>query len=189
MATSQFGSFEDVFEQGASSAKQAVASQVASTAKTVSSQMGVAAPVVKPTPAMSDTSASPLGTPPPEIVSSQDDPVNETGTTKTQQATAPKPHDDPSAMTPEMKEKEQVERKQKLAQTRQRLQQLHNQVYYDPTFNRRKKEPSTQERLEQEKQQDEQKKMQDIQEQKKKDEPIALSRAKRGTEMNRGASG
>jgi len=189
MATNQFGSFEDVFEQGVSSAKQAVTSQVAQTVKATSSQLGVAAPVVNPAPAASDTSASLLGGPPPETISTGDDPMNETGTAKNQQAQAQKPHDDSSAMTPEMKEKEQVERKQKLAQTRQRLQQLHNQVYYDPTFNRRKKEPSTQERLEQEKQQDEQKKMEDIQEKKKKDEPIALSRAKRGTEMNRGASG
>lgn len=185
MASNQFGSFEDVFEQGVSSAKQAVASQVTSTVKAASSQLGVTAPVVNPAPTASDTSAGP----PPETVSVPDDPMNETGTAKNQQAAMSKQQDDPSAMTPEMKEKEQVERKQKLAQTRQRLQQLHNQVYYDPTFNRRKKEPDTQERLEQEKQKDEQKKMQDIQEQKKKDEPIALSRAKRGTEMNRGASG
>lgn len=189
MATSQFGSFEDVFEQGVSSAKQAVAGQVTQTVKTASSQLGVAAPVANPASAASDTSASPLGGPPPEIVSTGDDPMNEIGAAKNQHAQAQKPQDDPSLMTPEMKEKEQVERKQKLVQTRQRLQQLHNQVYYDPTFNRRRREPTTQERLEQEKQKDEQKKMEDIQEQKKKDEPIALNRAKRGTEMNRGASG
>lgn len=187
MPTNPFGSFEDVFEQGVSSAKQAVTNQVAQTVKTTSSQLGVSQtnPSSVSATSGSDTSA----TPPPEKVNQPDDLMNETGAAKNQQAQAQKPQDDSSAMTPEMKEKEQVERKKKLAQTRQRLQQLHNQVYYDPTFNRRKKEPTVQERLEQEKQKDEQKKMADIQEQKKKDEPIALSRAKRGTEMNRGVSG
>lgn len=172
MANNPFGSsFEDTFEQGISQVKQQTKQQVTTTAQAIGTQIGV-----QPTVDQGGQIDSKQGV---------TDQFNETGTSTT----------DPQQQQLQIQQaeaKDQAERQEKLADTRQKLQQhqaLHKKTYYDPTFVNRPKEPSVQERLQQEEQEEEQKKMEELQEEKKKEMPVALQRAKTGIEMNRGASG
>lgn len=79
---------------------------------------------------------------------------------------------------------ESMEEKKKLLELRQ---QLHKQVYYDPTFNPQKKqEERPAEKVENEKKQE----MQDLQQKDaKKPPPLAVVREQNKTEMFRGAAG
>lgn len=177
MANNPFGSFEDTFEQGVSQVTNQVKKQVSDTAKSANSQ--VTGQQLSDTAIGADVSANKL---PVNDQSIKQDPVQAAG-------------DDPAVsdqQLAQMNVASQQEQQQKLIETRNKLKahkDQHNTTYFDPTFNPPKKEQPLAEKLEQEKAQEEQKKMQELEEQKKKDEPIALARAKRTTEMNRGSSG
>ncbi len=177
MPQNPFGdSFEDAFEQGVSTTKKAVGNQVKVTAQAVASQIigqktQQSAPTDAGTP-QADTSVTP-------------DPINETNTQQQQhtQHSSQDPHLNPLQIDQLEKQKE-AEADQKLEAARRKLHAEYFKKLTTP-----KPEPSKQEKLEKEEQEEEQKKMIKLEEQKKKDEPIALSRAKRTAEMNRGASG
>jgi len=175
MPANVFGSFEDAFEQGVSSVKQTVTTQVKQTASNAASQLGVQ---VNDSTQLGQVDTSAALT----------DQFNETSSSN-QQQNKQDPLLQQQAATKQLEAKDLQERQKKLAEARQRLQQLHKQTYYDPTFNRRQKEPTVQERLEQQEQIEEQKKMEDIQEAKKKEVPVALKQAQTRAEINRGASG
>lgn len=170
MANNAFSNaFEDAFEQGVSTTKQQVVQQVKQAPQSVASQLGIS-----------------TGDPQTQVadVAAQHDQFNETATKQAQT--------DPAvvkAANNQLVAKDSQDRQQKLADTRKKLNQLHKQMYYDPTFNRPTQEPTVQDRLQQEEQVEQQKKMVELEEKKKKDEPIALARAKRTAEMNRGVSG
>lgn len=175
-----FGSFEDAFEQGVSQVKQTVKHQTTSTVQSVATQttgsnLGIG----------TDTTAAL-----PDENKSITDQFNETATNP-QQNQSQNPQDDASSQqtVQQLEAKEQQERQIKLADARKRLQQLHNQVYYDPTFNRRKREQTVQEKIQEEDNEKQQKQMEKLEEQKKKEPPIALRQAQTRAEMNRGASG
>lgn len=176
MPQNPFGdSFEDAFEQGVSTSKKAVGNQVKVTAQAVASQIvgqksHQAAPTDAGTPQADTTVAS--------------DPMNETNTQQQHtQHSSQDPHLNPLQI-------EQLE-KQKEAEAEQKLEAARRKLHaeYFKNLTTPKPEPSKQEKLEREEQEEQQKKMAKLEEQKKKDEPIALSRAKRTAEMNRGASG
>ncbi len=183
MPNNPLGSFEDSFEQGISNVTQQAKAQAAATAKAVATQT-TGNTFTTAVPPVSDK-LSQTGE-----VKTVTDQFNETST-NTQQNQTQNPQDDAKAQVAkkQLEERDQVEREKKLKDARQRLQQLHKQVYYDPTFNRRKKEQSVQEKLEQEEQEKQQKQMLELEEKKKKDQPIALRQAQTRAEINRGASG
>ncbi len=89
----------------------------------------------------------------------------------------------PSEFQEQIKDKSSEEQKE-LMQLRQ---QLHKEVYYDPTFNPvKKQEERPAEKVEQEKKQE----MMDLQEkEEKKPQPLAVTREQNKAEMFRGASG
>ncbi|CAN5136780.1 hypothetical protein BH09PAT1_BH09PAT1_3450 [soil metagenome] len=180
-ANNIFGSFEDAFEQGVSTVKQQTTATVQSVAtQTTGSTMGIGDSTSAPAVAGAGTGeAKPLA-----------DQFNETATNNQQNQTQ-NPQDDVAAQQniQQLEAKDQQEKQVKLVETRKKLQQLHNQVYYDPTFNHRKKEPTVEERLAKEDQEKQQVQMEKIEEQKKKDAPIALHQAQTRAEINRGASG
>jgi hypothetical protein len=182
-ANNVIGSFEDSIEQGISQVSQHAKAQVASTAQSVATQT-TGNTLVASTPPPTDN------LPTPTDVQAVTDQFNETASQGAQKQTQ-----DPQDVAKAQKEKEELERRdmydrdKKLKDARQRLLQLHNQVYYDPTFNRKQKEPTVQEKLEQEEAQKQQKQMADLEEKKKKEPPIALRQAQTKAEMNRGASG
>lgn len=186
MPNNPFGSFEDAFEQGISQVKQSVKQQVVASAQNVATQ----------------TTGSNLGIgsdatggaqpPSPDGGKALTDQFNETAAgTQQQNSQSQDPQMSPTDLA-QIDQKSQEDQQKKLEEARKKLQahqQQHKTTYFDPTFNRPRQEPTVQEKLEQEKQEEEQKKMVELEEKKKKDEPIALSRAKRTAEMNRGASG
>lgn len=173
MATNAFSNtFEQVFEQGVSTVKQQVTQQAKQTTQAVASNLGI-------------KSGDPTAHTATDAAAQLQDQFNETSGNAGAQ-------DDPAKQalaTKQLEAKDEQERQIKLADARKRLNQLHNQVYYDPTFNHRRREETVQEKIEQEDQLAQQKKMMELEEKKKKDEPIALARAKRTAEMNRGVSG
>ena len=191
MSNNPFGSFEDVFEQGVSQVTNQVKKQVSDTAKATAAQVAGAAPGDTSHQATSHDATSQA------VAATQSGPVSEDHSPENNTQPLPQTQDPTSAssLTPDVASLEANaarDQQEKLVQTRAQLKahnQQHKNTYFDPTFNPPKKEQPVAERLEQEKMQEEQKKMQELEEQKKKDEPIALARAKRTTEMNRGASG
>jgi len=79
------------------------------------------------------------------------------------------------------------EEKQKLEQLKQ---QLHQETYYDPTFNRKPQEEEHQaEKVEREKEEENMELMQKEEKKKKKSESIAVQREQNKAEQFRGASG
>jgi hypothetical protein len=184
MPANTFGSFEDSIEQGISQVTQQAKQQAATTFQTVATQTTgstFATSSAHPASADSVTQAE---------VKPVTDQFNETAS-NSQQNQAQNPQDDAKSLQEkkQLEERDYVDREKKLKDTRQRLQQLHNQVYYDPTFNRRKKEPTIQEKLEQEEQVKQQKQMVELEERKKKEPSLALHQAQTRAEINRGASG
>jgi hypothetical protein len=171
MANNPFGSFEDAFEQGVSQVKQTAQQQVKSTTQSVQTQFGVQ-------PSTDQAGKT-------DAVAGLSDQFNETGNNQQNQQQDPQQQ----LATQQMEVQQQQEKQQKLAETRQQLMKLHKTTYFDPTFNTRPKEPTVQERLEKEDQERQAKKMEELHEEQKKAEPVALGRAKRTIEMNRGASG
>lgn len=182
MASNQFGSFEDAFEQGVSTVKQQVKQQTSTTVQSAASQVTGSAPT--PTPGTHGGQAD---------IKALTDQFNETATKQPQQSQTQ--GDDPVAQAAQIQQldvKSQEEQKKKLVEARKQLkqhQEQHTTTYFDPTFNKHHPIPSVQERLEQEQQQEEQKKMADLEEQKKKAPPIAVKQAQTRAEINRGASG
>lgn len=184
MPANVLGSFEDSIEKGISQVSQQAKQQAATTIQTAATQTTgstFVSPTIHQTPA---DGAMPSETKP------QTDQFNETATNAQQNQTQ-NPQDDAKAQMEkkQLEEKDRLERDKKLKDARARLQQLHKQVYYDPTFNRRKKEQSVQEKLEQEDKEKQQKQLADLEEKKKKEPPIALHQAQTRAEINRGASG
>ncbi len=165
-------SFEEAFEQGASSIKQQLTNTAKQFAQSTTSQLGVS-PSPESTTQKSDTSAN------------LSDHFNET-----MQQNSSQSQQDPQSLgdIQQLEIKDQEERQKKLAQTRAHLEQ-HKKTYFDPTFNQRKREPSVQERLEEEQKQEEAKKMEELQEEKKKELPLALKQATTKAEIHRGVSG
>jgi Trm5-related predicted tRNA methylase len=163
-------SFEETFEQGVSSAKQHLTNTAKQITQSVASQLGVSP---DSTTQKSDTSTN------------LSDHFNEA----MQQNTAQSQQDSQSMLDiQQMESKDQEERQKKLAQTRAHLEQ-HKKTYFDPTFNQRKREPSVQERLEEEQKQEEAKKIEELQEEKKKELPLSLEQAMTKAEIHRGVSG
>lgn len=183
MPANVLGSFEDSIEKGISQVSQQAKQQAATTIQTAATQT-TGSTFVSPTHQAPADGAMPSETKP------QTDQFNETAT-NIQQNQTQNPQDDAKAQLEkkQLEERDQIERDKKLKDARLRLQQLHKQVYYDPTFNRRKKDQSIQEKLEQEEQEKQQKQMADLEEKKKKEPPIALRQAQTRAEINRGASG
>jgi len=184
MPANVIGSFEDSIEQGISQVTQQAKQQVATTIQTAATQTTGSTFATSPVhPAPRDGAAQVEAKP-------VTDQFNET-TSNSQQNQTQNPHDDAKAQQEkkQLEERDHIDREKKLKDARQRLQQLHNQVYYDPTFNRRKKEPTVQEKLEQEEQVKQQKQMAELEEKKKKEPSIALHQAQTRAEINRGASG
>lgn len=174
---------ESALEQGVSTAKQTVGNQVQKTGQSVVTQVTGQTSTPSDTTGKSDAQ--------PHEAPQTADQFNETGDAKQAQQNQQNPQVDPVQAAQVEQQKEQ-ENQEKLAETRKKLQahqQRHDAVYFDPTFNKRPQEQSVQDKLQQEEQQEEQKKMADLEEKKKKDEPIALQRAKTSAESNRGASG
>lgn len=176
MASNVFGSFEDALEQGVSTVKQ----QVSTTTKSVVAQTTGSTPAPSPTGGQADLSAL-------------TDKFNETATQQPQQSQVQ--GDDPVAQAAQLQQmgaKSQQEQEKKLVEARKELkqhQEQHTTTYFDPTFNKPHREPTVQERLQQEEQVAEQKKMADLEEQQKKAPPLALKQAQTRAEINRGASG
>lgn len=185
MASNVFGSFEDALEQGVSTVKQQVKQQASTTVKSATSQVTGSTP----TP----SSATPGAQGGQADIKALTDQFNETATKQPQQSQTQ--GDDlvaQAAQIQQMGAKSQEEQQQKLLETRKELklhQDQHTTTYFDPTFNKRHREPTVQERLQQEEQVVEQKKMADLEEQKKKAPPIALRQAQTRAEINRGSSG
>lgn len=167
-------SFEDALEQGISTTKKAVGNQVKQTTQGVISQV-TGQNSSQSTP-QSDTHAAqpPTGE---EILEGGQAQQNQ------QQQTPQDPVMD-TAQINQLEKQKEAEATQKLHAARQKLHSQYFQKLTTPT-----QQPSKQEELQQEEKKEEQEKMIKLEEQRKKDEPIALSRAKRSTEMNRGASG
>jgi len=182
-ANNVIGSFEDSIEQGISLVSQQAKAQVASTVKTAATQTTGNTFVTQSSP-QSDNLSQSLDT------QGSTDQFNETGTQASQNKTQ-NLQDNAKALQEkkQLEQEDQVDREKKLKDTRQKLQQLHNQVYYDPTFKNRKKEQTVQDKIEREDQEKEQKQMVDFEEKKKKEPPIALHQAQTRAEINRGASG
>lgn len=178
MATSAFSNtFEKAWEQGVHSVKQAISDQVNKTTQAAASQLGVTVRSDSSHPTQVDASKA------------LTDQFNETGPRQQHQQNPQQSDAATQQAMQALEAKDLEERQKKLAETRQRLQQLHKQTYYDPTFHRRQQEPTVQEKLEQEKQEEEQKKMEKLEKEKEKEVPIALKKAQTKTEMYRGVSG
>lgn len=180
MAQNPFGSFEDALEQGISNVKSATGNQVKTTLQAASSQI------------TGQTQKSASGQPgdghqsPAHADSSGQDSMHEStpgAQNPSQTHTSTDPLMNPNQFA-QLNAQKEAEQKQKLEAARRQFHAEYFKRLTTPS-----QEPSKRDKLDQEEQEEKQKKMAEIEEQKKKDEPIALSRAKRGTEMNRGASG
>lgn len=91
----------------------------------------------------------------------------------------------PSAPT-----QEQIKSQEELQKIEQLKQQLHQQTYFDPTFNRKPEEKEEVIEEQQKKQEEEQMKLMDEDKKKKeKDQDIAVKREQNKAEQFRGASG
>ena len=181
--------FGEMLEKGQQVVQNTAKSAVSDVTGSVSSQLGVkqeASPDVKgqgqsQTQAQIPPSAEPVI---PQAASSAE--------TKELVKEFYAPSDDTPSVSPQDKQKAQMETQQKLAKLRQ---ELHQTEYYEPLIAYEKKKPGQEEeegaaeRVEKQEKEEEQKKMQLEEKKVKETQDLATSRAQRTTEANRGVAG
>jgi hypothetical protein len=184
MVIDKSGMFGEILEQGQTVGK-AVKKQIADTAKTVASQVtGVNQnpSQAQPVPGKVDENFVK------DLYGVKDETNQTSQKPKTQQSSVQGNQgnqNQKNQITPEeANDPKKMEEKQRLAKLRQ---ELHMKTYYEPTFNPPKKqEERPAEKVEKEKQEEQ---MELAKKQEEKPKPIAVQRAQRGVEVNRGVSG